>query len=106
MPAFLAKILGDNMTKPFTLAFSNIPGIIQPISTKGMKTTGQLTSFISVGRCAVSIILMSYHETIQYSVLVDTCVGIEPNEIVKRFDAAIMKYIELAQTSEGSKKEN
>ena len=40
---------------------------------------------------------MSYCEYITYSVLTDTCVGEEPHEIVKRFDDAINKYIELGK---------
>ena len=35
LPAFFAKILGDAMTKPMTLAFSNIPGILRPMQYKG-----------------------------------------------------------------------
>ena len=40
---------------------------------------------------------MSYCEFITYSVLMDTSVEEDPKEIVKRFDAAIIKYIELGK---------
>ena len=40
---------------------------------------------------------MSYCEYITYSVLMDSSVKEEPEEIVKRFDASINKFIELGK---------
>jgi len=40
---------------------------------------------------------MSYCEYVTYSVLMDTSVKEDPQEIVKRFDVAINKYIELGK---------
>ena len=34
IPAWLCKIAGDNLSKPLTLSFSNIPGILRPIRYK------------------------------------------------------------------------
>ena len=31
LPTFMLKITGEKITKPFTLAFSNTPGILKPI---------------------------------------------------------------------------
>ena len=60
MPAWLVKISADVLTRPQTIAFSNIPGILRPISYKGTETIGQHTTFIAMGRCAITICLMSY----------------------------------------------
>ena len=38
IPAWLCKIGGDNLSKPLTLSFSNIPGILKPIRYKDTKT--------------------------------------------------------------------
>ena len=64
VPAFLAKISGDNLTKPFTLTFSNVPGILTKIRYKTVETTGMFTTFITAGRCAVSVSILSYCENI------------------------------------------
>ena len=95
MPAWLAKISGDTLTKPMTLAFSNIPGITKRIRFRDVETIGQTTTFICAGRIAISICLMSYCENITYAVNIDSCVEEDPKEIVKRFDAAINSYIAL-----------
>lgn len=93
MPAWMAKINCDVLTKPVTLAFSNIPGILKRIKYKDIETLGQFTTFICAGRCAISICLMSYCENIRYSVLMDSCVDGEPKDIVRHFDTAIKRYI-------------
>ena len=64
MPAWLAKINGDTLTKPMTLAFSNIPGILKRIHFRDTETLGQITTFICAGRCGISICLMSYCDQI------------------------------------------
>ena len=38
LPAWMCKIGGDNLSKPLTLSFSNIPGILRPIHFKDTKT--------------------------------------------------------------------
>ena len=38
LPAWACKIAGDNLSKPLTLSFSNIPGILKPIRFKDTKT--------------------------------------------------------------------
>ena len=109
MPAWLVRINCDVLTKPVTLAFSNIPGILKRIKYKDIETLGQFTTFICAGRCAISICLMSYCEHIRYSVLMDSCVDGEPKEIVRHFDAAIKRYIEIGkerQNTQEAKKEN
>ena len=40
---------------------------------------------------------MSYCEYVTYSVLMDTSIKEEPEEIVKRFNLAINKFIELGK---------
>ena len=77
-PAFLAKITGDTLTLPFTLTFSNTPGILKPIRYKTVETLGMFTSFITAGKCAISIAILSYCENIQFSCLIDECVKASP----------------------------
>lgn len=84
VPTFFLKLMGEKMTKPFTLAFSNTPGVLRPINYKEVKTLGMMTSFICAGRVAISIAILSYAENIQFSVTCDTCVKEDPKEIRNR----------------------
>ena len=109
MPAWLARINCDILSKPVTLAFSNIPGILKKIKYKDVETLGQCTCFVAAGRCAISVCLMSYCENIRYSVLMDSCVDGEPKDIVRHFDGAIRRFIEIGKEkshTEQAKKEN
>jgi len=96
VPAFLAKITGDNLTKPFTLTFSNVPGILRKITYKEVDTTGMFITFITAGRCAVSVNVLSYCENIQFTCLMDTSVGREPADFVKRYSDEIREVMKLA----------
>ena len=64
VPTFFLKLMGEKMTKPFTLAFSNTPGVIKQIGTKEGVTLGMISSFICTGRVAISIAILSYCEKI------------------------------------------
>ena len=80
VPTFMMKIGADKMTKPFTLAFSNTPGILRKIRTTPNCVTEQLiSSFICAGRLPISIAIISYAEKLEFSVLMDTCVNVEPS---------------------------
>ena len=79
------------------------------IKYKDVETLGQCTCFIAAGRCAISVCLLSYCENIRYSVLMDSCVDGEPKDIVRHFDGAIKRFIEIGREksqTEQAKKEN
>ena len=62
LPLFLLKLGAEKVTKPFTMAFSNTPGVLRKIHYKEVATMGMMTSFICSGRCAMSIAILSYAE--------------------------------------------
>ncbi len=64
VPTFFLKMMGSKMTKPFTMAFSNTPGVLKPINYKSVKTIGMISSFICAGRLAISVAILSYAENI------------------------------------------
>jgi len=39
LPAWACKIAGDSLSKPLTLSFSNIPGILKPVKLKNGQYT-------------------------------------------------------------------
>ena len=74
VPIFMLKLAGEKMTKPFTMAFSNTPGVLRKINYKDSSTLGMTTAFICAGRVAISVGILSYAEIIQFSITSDTCV--------------------------------
>ena len=96
VPVFFQKLMAEKMTKPFTLAFSNTPGVLRKVNYKDVTTTGMFSSFICAGRVPISIAILSYAEKIQFSVTMDTCVNEKPQELRDRFQKALDEFIELA----------
>ena len=64
VPTFILKLAAEKMTKPFTMAFSNTPGILKKIQYKESTTRGMTTAFICAGRVAISVGILSYAEII------------------------------------------
>ena len=64
MPLFLLKLGAEKVTKPFTMAFSNTPGVLRKIHYKEVATLGMISSFVCSGRCAMAIAILSYAEQI------------------------------------------
>mmetsp|Transcript_842 Transcript_842/g.1275 ORF Transcript_842/g.1275 Transcript_842/m.1275 type:complete len:290 (-) Transcript_842:110-979(-) len=98
VPTFMLKLGGEKMTKPFTMAFSNTPGILKKIKYKDSTTRGMTTSFICAGRVAISVGILSYAETIQFSITADTCVQEDPKELRSRLEKAIDELVALAES--------
>lgn len=81
VPTFLLKHIAEKVSLPFTLAFSNTPGILRQINYKEVTTLGMMTSIVCSGKVAISVGILSYAEQVQFSVLADTCVGADPKDI-------------------------
>ena len=64
LPLFVLKILGEKITKPFTMAFSNTPGVLRHVKYKEVKTLAMGTAFVCAGRVAISVGMLSYAEHI------------------------------------------
>ena len=105
-PMFMLKIGAEKVSKPFTMAFSNTPGVLRKIHYKDVETLGMTSSFICSGRCAMAIALLSYAEQIQFSVTLDSCINEDPKVIRKRFEESIEEMIELAQAIETGQAED
>ena len=103
-PMFILKLGAEKMSKPFTMAFSNTPGVLRKFNYKEVETLGMMTSFVCSGRCAMSIGILSYAEQIQFSVTMDSCITESPKEIRRRFEQSIDEMLEIASNIEmGSK---
>lgn len=64
VPSFLLKFMAEMFTLPFTLAFSNTPGILRQINYKEVATLGMMSSIVCSGKVAISVGILSYAEHI------------------------------------------
>ena len=101
-PMWLMKLTGDKITKPFTMAFSNTPGVLRRINYKDSVTLGSFSSFICGGRVAISIAIISYAENIKFSVTADTSVSVDPKELRDKLQQSIDEMLALARQKEQS----
>ena len=95
-PMFILKLGAEKMSKPFTMAFSNTPGVLRRFNYKEVSTLGMVSSFVCSGRCAMAIAILSYAEQIQFSVTMDSCISESPKEIRRRLEESIDEMIEMA----------
>ena len=93
---FILKLGAEKMSKPFTMAFSNTPGVLRRFHYKEVSTLGMVSSFVCSGRCAMAIAILSYAEQIQFSITMDSCISESPKEIRRRLEESIDEMIEMA----------
>ena len=72
LPNFLLNITSENLTKQFTLAFSNTPGMLQPIEVKNTKSTSMATAVIPAGKCGICVSIISFYKDVRVTVLADS----------------------------------
>ena len=98
LPTFILKLGAENITLPFTTAFSNTPGILRPLHYKEVTTLAMIVSILCTGRLAMAITIISYAEKIQFCIITDTCIKEHPKDIREKLDEALEEMIEIGKT--------
>lgn len=80
-------------SKPFTLAFSNLPGLLKPATFNGSKAIKMIGYFVPAGRCAACIMCISYNEFIKLSCSFDSSLGVHPQELMDLMERNISKCL-------------
>lgn len=90
LPRFVNRYLTNLMSQPFTLAFSNTPGILRPVEIGDAKIYKVKNALVDGGRLGICISCLSYSGAIRITVLADTAIlshdGVQ----------TILKYMEEA----------
>ena len=76
-PYFLHNVIA-RMALPYTVAFSNIPGLIKPIENQGRKSIKMQTYFVPLGPIGLSFTCVSYCDYFKVLCTVDEAVMKEP----------------------------
>ena len=104
LPRFICKLIVNQGTLPPTIAFSNLPGPLKTIFHKGTETLACYCGFICAGRCGLTVNLISYCQTVSFTIVSDTNVLKDPTKLKQNFTDAINQYIELAKADAIKKK--
>lgn len=92
--------MNGELSKKFTLAFSNTPGNLKPISMGGVPNEGMFTTVMPGGQVAICIADLSYSEHIRISMTADSAVLSDEgtHEINRLVEKAVHTYINLSKT--------
>ena len=74
LPGFVCTKLNAELSTCFTLAFSNTPGNLRPITMGGVPNEGMFTCVMPAGKVAICISALSYGEHIRISMTADSAV--------------------------------
>lgn len=78
-PYFLQDWFILKNTKPYTLAFSNTPGLLKPLVAENGKKSRMMTSYIiASGKTGIALSAISYVDYFKISCLSDEAVLKEP----------------------------
>ena len=98
LPDFLMNRTSENLTKKFTLAFSNTPGMLQPIEVRNSKSTSMATAVIPAGKCGICVSIISFYKDVRVTVLADSglMTQTEVHQLGSLIERAIQNYIKLS----------
>lgn len=86
MPYALMNWFQDLSTLPYTLAFSNTPGLLRPLEFDGRKSIKMQNYIIPGGATGIGLSCLSYADYFKIGLVVDEAIMKEPHEIVKRIE--------------------
>lgn len=82
-PYFLQNWFIKKSTLPFTLAFSNTPGLLKPVVAEGNKKSRMMTSYIiPAGHTGIGFSALSYIDNFKITCLADEAILKDPQTLV------------------------
>ena len=77
-PYFLSDWFLRISTKPYTLAFSNVPGLLRPLESHGKKSIMMCNYLIPAGLTGLAIGALSYVDFMKITVTADEAIMTDP----------------------------
>ena len=81
-PYFLQNWFLMKSTEPYTLAFSNTPGLLKPISYEGKKSKKMQFYFVPSGRAGMALSALSYVDYYKITLTVDDTIMKDPQTLL------------------------
>ena len=85
-------------TRPFTLAFSNMPGLLRPLQFDGRKSIKMQNYIIPAGLTGIGLSCLSYSEWFKVGCVVDEALMTDPQTLVDMLEENLKECIRLANT--------
>jgi len=83
-PYVLQERLMEMQTMPFTMAFSNTPGLLKPLDLgEGRKSHMMQPYIVSAGKCGLSVSILSYVNYLNICVQADEAVMKDPRHLAE-----------------------
>lgn len=97
IPESFIRLVSHQITLPYTMAFTNVPGILKPISYKGVTTQSMKSFVVPAGASGMALCALSFNGKFILTFNKDTCIDVDSQEIIQQIENAIMSYVELAE---------
>jgi hypothetical protein len=97
LPYYLLNWTTFFSTRPFTMAFSNTPGILKQLTFNGRKSIKTQNYFIPSGSTGIGIACISYLETFKVSMVTDDSILKDPHKLVGLIEQKLRWCIEQQQ---------
>lgn len=83
-------------SKPYTLAFTNLPGPLRALTICGSKSYKLWTFFVPIGRAGLALGAISYAGQFKVTLLTDTgVVKEEPKELIKYIENNLDEVLKM-----------
>jgi len=86
--------MSENITLPYTLAFSNTPGLLRPLELKGGYRTHKMCNYIvTPGHCGLTVSFLSYADYMHISIVSDIAICKDPKKLLEKVEETLTKLI-------------
>eukprot|EP00347_Sterkiella_histriomuscorum_P012286 403369170 len=96
-PSFFCQWYVNYTSQAFTMAFSNVPGILKPIYFKGAQHLRAQNYVQANGHCGMTVCIFTFVDKVRITVNVDDTIMQEPEVIIK----LIEKYLDQCMSISG-----
>jgi len=101
IPYFISDWFIGSSTLPYTLAFSNVPGLLKPIVSDGKKSVMMTSYIIPSGYTGMGLGAISYVDYFKITLTVDDSIMKDPKTIIDLIEENLKKC-QTKQTLSGS----
>ncbi len=82
-------------TRPYTMAFSNTPGLLRPLEFDGRKSIKMQNYIIPAGLTGIGLSCLSYADYFKIGCVVDDAVMKDPQNLVDLIEDNLKKCIQM-----------
>lgn len=96
VPEHIWKLIMHRASIPYTLAFSNVPGVIKPIVFKGNEIENVKSFIIPGGATGIGLSALSFSGKFMLTMSADLALHVNVKELLNYIEDAIKEYVDIA----------